>query len=198
MSEEDLRQDQEVGDTTTPDTGSESTEASEDLESLFADDSQEDSQEDPQDKIKSLEEKLVRIEKGVSKYFSEKGRETKSEPKMAIAGGTSSVIKNLYFNANPEAREIWQEVEQAAKQLGKDPFDLYESSAYFKGEAKSRAEAKKVEDEAKSKVNKPSSGTGSKPTDISAVKPEEVAKLPPAQKIEWLREQAKKERTAID
>lgn len=196
MTEENLLQEEEVQETT-PQTESESSDASEDLESLFADEPKESQEEDPQAKIKGLEDKIARIEKGVSKFFSQKGREAKSEPKVEIPM-TSSVIKNLYFKANPEAQEIWSEVEKTAKQVGKDPFDLYESSAYFKGEAKLRAEAKKADEENKAKISKPSSGTGPKAVDITAVKPEDVASLTPAQKMEWVRHQANKERMSSD
>ncbi len=196
MTEETLPQEEEVEETT-PQPESESSDASEDLESLFADEPKETQEEDPQAKIKSLEEKLSRIEKGVSKFFSEKGRETKSQPREAKVETGSSVIKNLYFNANPEAKEIWSEVEKTAKQVGKDPFDLYESSSYFKGEAKARAEAKRVDEENKAKISKPSSDVAFA-KNIESVKEEDLHKLKPAEKVKWIEAQARKERANTD
>lgn len=193
MTEENLNQVEEVQETT-PTAGSESEDSAEDLASLFADDSS--SQED--DKVARLEKELADLKKGMAKAFSEKGREAKEQPKQEVKTNTSAVIKNLYFNANPEAKEIWDIVEKEAQTLGKDPFELYESSTYLKGEARARAEARKVEEENKSKISKPSSGTAPKQTDISSVKPEDVDKLPPAQKVEWLKAQAKKERMQAD
>lgn len=194
---------------TTPDS-EEGTKDDQELEELLK-------TEDPSDdesleqKVERLERENARVKKGVAKFFSEKNKnkpEVKQEEKKVIEQPTtthpqgvsvSPVIKNLYFDRFPEAKEVWDEVEKEAKALNKDPFELYESSSYFKGEAKAKAEAKRIEEESKAKINKPSSDTGSSSkTDLSKVKPEDVEKLSPADKAKWIRLQAEKERADVD
>jgi chemotaxis protein histidine kinase CheA len=200
MSEENLNPQEEVD--TKPAEGSESEDA---LEELFkSDDDSQDELEDSE-KVKKLEERLGNIEKGVKKYFSEQGRKQKEEPKKqekreeaSAIPQTNSVLKTLYFDKFPETKEVWEEVMREAKLLGKDPFELYESSSYFKGEAKARYNAKKEDDENKSKIAKPSSGTASSKIELSSVKPEDVANLKPSQKMDWISMQAEKERNSID
>jgi hypothetical protein len=195
MSDENLNPQEEVD--TTPAEGSESEDA---LEELFkSDDDSQDELEDSE-KVKKLEERLGNIEKGVKKYFSEQGRK-KEEPKQEKREDipqTNSVLRTLYFDKFPETKEVWEEVEKEAKLLGKDPFELYESSSYFKGEAKARHNAKIEEEENKSRIAKPSSGTAPSKIELSSVKPEDVANLKPSQKMDWIRMQAEKERNSID
>jgi hypothetical protein len=173
----------------------ESENASEDLDSLFEEDSQED--ETPEDKVKRLEDKIARIEKGVKKLATDKGREQKEKPTEVKENTENPVIKNLYFKANPEAQDIWDEVTNEAKKLGRDPFELYEGSTYFKGEAKARADAKAEEEKNKAKVNKPSSDVEFS-KNIASVKEEDLDKLTPKQKVEWIAAQVAKENASTD
>jgi hypothetical protein len=131
-----------------------------DLEALFADAGESDDDEPV------TREELNRWRKGTQKLASELGR-LKAEKSaqrhegakaQESTGGISPVVKNLYFSANPEAREIWEEVEKEAKNLNKDPFDLYENSSYFKGEAKARFAEKSEKEVSKAKLTKPSGG----------------------------------------
>lgn len=117
--------------------------------------------------FKSWDE-AIKSRREAEKALTEQGRKPKEEAKPGdepdkrstaeAAGETkiSPVIKNLYFKNFPEAAEIWSEVEQAAKDTGKDPFELYESSKYFQGEAKARYEVKQSENAAKHKIETPS------------------------------------------
>lgn len=161
MTEETPTPTEEVA--TTPQDGSESEDTS--FDELFGS-SEDDS--DEQDATKKLESRLDRIEKGLQKAFSNRGREKQNEtPKETPkekATPTSAVMKSLYFKANPEAVEVWDEVEKAAAETGKDPFELYENSSFFKNEAKSKAEAKRVEEENKSRVGAPTGGGGASGT----------------------------------
>jgi hypothetical protein len=175
----------------TPPDERESDQASEDLESLFEDDSQKD--EDAPVTRKELE----RLEKGIQKLATNMGRQKVEETKGVAKEEPQSVMKSLYFKANPEAQEIWDEVTNEATKLGRDPFELYEGSAYFKGEAKARAEAKAEEEKSKSKVNKPSSDVDFS-KNIGSIKEEDIDKLTPKQKIEWVKVQANKERDSTD
>lgn len=186
----------------TQDDERESEQASEDIESLFEDSDEAQEDEAPEDKVKRLEEKIARIEKGVKKMASEKGREAKEkkevkEEKEDGATQVNPVLKSLYFKANPEAENVWDEVVKEAQNLKKDPFALYESSAYFKGEAQARAEAKAKEEENKKKVNKPSSDTDFS-KNLADVKEEDIGKLTPAQKVKWVEAQVKKEKASIE
>ena len=200
MSEENLTPEQEAEAKLAKESESEDA-----LDDLFKSD--DDSQEDLEDseKVKKLEERLGNIEKGVKKFFSENGRKQKEvekqpEPQKEAPAIPSvhSVLKSLYFDKHPEAKEYWSEVEKEAKLLGKDAFELYESSSFLRGEAKARHDAKIEEETNKAKIDKPSSGVVSKKEDISNVKPEDVQKLTPSQKIEWVKKQAEKERNATD
>ena len=196
MSDENLNQEEK--DLSKSPYGSESEDALDDL--FKSDDDSQDELEDSE-KVKKLEERLGNIEKGVKKYFSKQGRkkeEPKQEKKEESTPQLNSVLKTLYFDKFPETKEVWEEVEKEAKLLGKDPFELYESSSYFKGEAKARHNAKIEEEENKSKIAKPSSGTASSKIELSSVKPEDVANLKPTQKMDWIRMQAEKERNSID
>lgn len=198
MTEERLDREEEVQETS-PAQGSDSDEAS--LDDLFEDDSdesQDSSGESKDDKIERLEKMVASLEKGFKKAFSEKGQQPKERVEIKDSPSSSSVLKNLYMKANPEAQEVWEDVEREAKLLGKDPFELYEASSYFKGEAKARIEAKKVEEESRRKIERPSSDTGSPKTDISKVKEEDVEKLKPSEKLAWLKAQAAKEKNRID
>jgi hypothetical protein len=196
MSDENLNQ-EEKDLSKSPD-GSESEDA---LDELFKSD--DDSQEELEDseKVKKLEERLGNIEKGVKKFFSENGRkqkETEKQPEpqkeASATPAVHSVLKTLYFDKHPEAQDYWEQVEKEAKLLGRDPFELYESSAYLKGEAKARHDAKIEEETNKKKIDPPSNGTGTPKKNISDVKPEDVEKLKPSEKAEWVKAQARKER----
>jgi hypothetical protein len=196
MSDENLNQEEK--DLSKSPYGSESEDA---LDELFKSD--DDSQEELEDseKVKKLEERLGNIEKGVKKFFSENGRkqkETEKQPEpqkeASATPAVHSVLKTLYFDKHPEAQDYWEQVEKEAKLLGRDPFELYESSAYLKGEAKARHDAKIEEETNKKKIDPPSNGTGTPKKNISDVKPEDVEKLKPSEKAEWVKAQARKER----
>lgn len=132
----------------------------------------------------------------VRKAFAEKGRQ-KSEQKVEVVAPISTihpVMKSLYFKEHPEAEGYWETVEQEARNLNKDPFELYENSSFFKGEAKARYEARIRDEEAKQKISKPSNGTGSSKADLSSIDSGEVGKLSPSDKLAWLKMQVDRER----
>lgn len=196
MTEENLTPEQEAAAKLAKE--SESEEALE-IDKIFSEIEKEDNEEE----VDFLKRKVENIEKGVSKFFSNQGRKQKEEkqpekkeevPIKEATPQINPVLKTLYFDKFPETKEVWEEVEKEAKLLGKDPFELYESSSYFKGEAKSRFDAKAEEERNKEKIAKPSGIPGSSKTDISKIKPEEVDKLSPSQKSEWVKAQAKKEK----
>ena len=90
---------------------------------------------------------------------SPKGDE--QEPKKEAPSVISPVIKGIYFKQNPEVEHVWDEVLEAAKDTGRDPFEVYESSRYFQGEAKARAEAKAKDQSNLDKVTPPGTKPGS-------------------------------------
>lgn len=83
------------------------------------------------------------------------------EPKKEAPSVISPVIKGIYFKQNPEVEHVWEEVLQAAKDTGRDPFEVYEGSRYFQGEAKARAEAKAKDESNAGKVTVPGTKPGS-------------------------------------
>lgn len=174
----------------------ESEDTSDDLNDIFSD------IDEDADDVDTLKEKIARLEKGIQKLATQKGQEKKEvketvveKKEEEIESGASPVLKNLYIKSNPEAEMVWDEVEKEAKALGKDPFELYESSSYFKGEAKSRYDAKTEEETNKSKIDKPSGYTGgSKKFDPSKVAAEDVVNLKPHEKAAWISLQAERER----
>lgn len=135
-------------------------------------------------------EAIQKHEAEVKKAFAEKGKVKEEQPKIVDRQPISAVIQSLYFDKHPEARDAWAEVEEAAKSLGKDPFELYESSTFLQGEANVKFEAKKKDEANKLKVSKPSNGTASNGVDLASVKPEDVSKLKPSEKLAWMEKQA--------
>ena len=73
----------------------------------------------------------------------------------------SPVMKSIYFKTNPEVEHVWDDVLKAAEETGRDPFEVYEGSSFFKAEAKARAEAKAKEQSAMGRVTTPGSRPGS-------------------------------------
>lgn len=122
-----------------------------------------------------------------------KAEEEKTDKPPVNSGGTeqpnsqapsviSPVMKNLYFKANPEVELVWDDVLKAAEELGKDPFEVYENSAYFKSEAKAKAEAKLKEENAMGRVSTP----GSQPGNNGELPFEEID-LNNSDHVQWLR-----------
>jgi len=70
------------------------------------------------------------------------------------------VVEELLLTKHPEAEHVLDDLREEAKRQGKSVLKLFRDSKYYQGEAKAIAEAKKVEDGAKSKIGLPSSGTG--------------------------------------
>jgi hypothetical protein len=105
-----------------------------------------------------VEQRLARMEKGLNKFFSEQGRTKKKDevvkevPKQQEVK-ISPVVEKLYFNANPEAKIVWDEVKKAATLTGKDPFELYEEETFFKEKALRKSEENQEEQSAKEKIN---------------------------------------------
>lgn len=113
-------------------------------------------------KFKSVDA-LVKSMKEADKAFAKAGTVAKPKEgekeetmKKEAAFRVPKVIETLYFEAKPEAREVWKDVERAAKELNKDPFELYESSKFFQSEAKALYEEKNANEEDKGKVKDPS------------------------------------------
>lgn len=203
MSQEDQHQVENEADATTLDTERESEDITADLEELFKE-----SEDDSEEEAPVSREEHNRIIKGLKKLATRVGRlnEAKKheEPKekttveTTVTTSVNPVLKGLYFKANPEAQEVWEEVEREAKNLGKDPFELYESSNYFKGEAKSRAAARAEDEANRSKIQKPSSGSKSSSFDPTKVKEEDVMSLSKADRAKWLQAQIERERSEQD
>ena len=165
MAEETLDQNQEVE--TTPDTGSESEALDKDLESLFADDSDDDSQGD---QVARLETKINSIEKGLRKYFSKKGieaKQAKEEPKEATPIGGDKYAEKLLKLENPSSQYVIDELNQIAKESGLNILDAWDKFTWIRKEADSRAEEAEEKDKTEKKISKPTSKiSGKKGIDV--------------------------------
>jgi hypothetical protein len=139
---------------------------------------------------------VTKREKEVDKAFA-RGEHKKEEPKKTESIN-DEVVEELLLSKHPEAEHILDDLKETAKLKGVSVLKLYRESKYYQGEAKSISDAKKVEEENKSKIKSPSNGTPPPKSDILATKPEDVSKLKPSEKAEWLKAQANKERMSTD
>lgn len=147
----------------------------ESLSALFSDDESGESKEDKESNFlanlnkltgknfKSLKDAAKSI-KQVDETFREKGREKKVvEEVEKQTPKTETVIpgwaKALYIQNNPEYQFVQKKVEKIAKQMGRDPFEVYEDQdfSFFKSEAKSLYEEANESEGNKGKVKNPSS-----------------------------------------
>lgn len=148
----------------------------ESLSALFSDDESGESKEDQERKFLEKINKMVpgmsfKDLKGLAKSlaqnrddFREKGREKKVvEEVEKQTPKTETVIpgwaKALYIQNNPEYQFVQKKVEKIAKQMGRDPFEVYEDQdfSFFKSEAKSLYEEANESEGNKGKVKNPSS-----------------------------------------
>lgn len=194
MAEEDQHLD-ENGNPTLDETR-ESKEAEENLIKLFEVPEDEEEQEEDAPVTRAEYNRLL---KGVQKLATVTGREKvqptekKVENEETTVGVISPVIKNLYFKSNPEAKLVWTEVEKEAALLKKDPFELYESSSYLRGEAKAKAEANRIDEENKIKVHKPNNGVSLSKNEFANVKSDaDVEGMTSAQRAAFMKEQVAK------
>jgi len=139
---------------------------------------------------KSIE--AVRKQEAEARKLAAKLGKQEVPAKKAEAPSVHPVMRSLYFEKHPEVADYWETVEKEADALGKDPFELYESSSFLQGEAKSRYETKKADEEAKTKISKPSEGAGDGSRDLNSVSDGEVSSLTPAEKLKWLKLKAGK------
>jgi len=200
-TKEDLNQDEEVEETK-PNQGDESEEADE-LNDLFSNDDSDDDSDDnsDEDKVARLEKKIEDIQKGVNKYFSEKGREKKQEEKEEPIKETSlDDLSELFYAQTPQAELVQDDLVAIAEaKYGGSILKAWRNETWVQDKASSLDSAKKEEEVTKSKISKPSNGTvASNKVDIKKVKPEDVSSLTPSQKVEWLRNEANKERNIVD
>ena len=204
MSDEKLDQEQEeeTPDTSKPEPGSESEDTSEELDSLFGDDSQEEPKEEtPDEKIVRLEKTVASLEKGMKKAFSRQGVEKFKEKEVDTKEQTrpSDEAEVLFHRITPEAENVKSELKKVADSLyGGSVLKAWDNEPWLQEKAKHLAEAKQEEEKNKSKVNQPSSTTGNQKKDLASVKAEDVEKLTPAEKIKWIKIQADKERSRVD
>ena len=169
------------------------------LDSLFADESQDESG----DKVAQLEKKIENIQKGVQKYFSEQGRKAKQvdEPKVAAEIKTVQTddLSELFYAQVPQAELVQQDLQAIAEaKYGGSILKAWKGESWLQEKSKALSAEKAEEEVNKTKISKPSNGTAPSRVDVANTKPEDVESLKPEQKIEWLRAQARKERESTD
>jgi len=137
------------------------SEDSEDLDSLFE-------ESDDSDKTTVSREEYEKLLKGTQKLATELGNlkkqkvETKKKDEVVVEKQQPQFAEELLTIKYPEAEFVMEEIQEEAKRTGKDVLSIFKSSAFLKNESKARAEQKKVEEENKSRIDSPSSLTGSK------------------------------------
>lgn len=188
MTDENLNQEEEVLDTT-PANGSESDDAL-DLESLFADESQEESEDD---EVTQLKKKVENIEKGVRKYFSDKGRTEKQDVPVKQESNLDDVSE-LFFAQVPQAEGVQDDLKKIADaKYNGSILKAWRGESWLQEKATALDNAKKEDEVNRSKIDRPSSGSLSKRNDFSHIKTDDdVAKLSSAQRAAFLKHQAEK------
>jgi hypothetical protein len=192
MTEEDLRL--EENEQSTLNQERESTEA-DDLDSLFAED-------ETQEDAPVTREEYNRLLKGVQKLASQKGRE-KSQPTVTKQEATpvshqSDDVRELFLAQVPQAERVLEVLEAISKTTGKSILKVWKEESWLQDKAKALNDAKIADEENKSKISKPTSGTSASRVELSKVKSEDVSNLKPSDKVEWLKAQARKEKEVID
>lgn len=152
MPEENVPQEEEVTTTPTPGTGTEDA----DLESLFNEEVAPEG-ETAEEKVARLEAKLEETRKGVSKYFSEKGRKEK-EAKQTVTTQktpthTSDDVTELFLESKPEAVLVKDDLQQIADaKYNGSIVKAWKNESWLQAKAKSLSE----EEAAKGKIQPPS------------------------------------------
>lgn len=152
---------------------------------------------DKDDEIAELKKTVANLEKGVSKFFSEQGREKKEETKVETKPQDDDLVEEVLLTKYPEAENVMEDLRETAKEKGVSVLNLYRNSKYYQGEAKAIADSKKVEEESKSKISKPSSGSNASKKDLSRISQDskEFANLNPSEKADWFDAQVEKEKS---
>lgn len=198
MSEENLNQQEEVK-KTNPNDGSESEEAEVDFENLFGADDEAQEDENPDDKVARLEKTVADLKKGISKAFSQKGREEKSKQEESKTEDKSESRKDddlteLFFAQVPNAELVDSDLQAVADaKYNGSILKAWKNEKWLQDKANSLSEAKKNEEESKSKISKPSSTTGGR-IDFSNVKTaEDYKRLTKDQREQYRKLQAERE-----
>lgn len=107
-------------------------------------------QNDPESIAKALRE--------ADKAFSEKGREksTRKESTRTTNPEDVALEAAAFLADNPEARLVWDDLKEAAKDRGVSVTELYEKSTYFKNEAKALYRQRQETEGASAKMSAPS------------------------------------------
>ena len=172
-----------------------SSEDASELDSLFAE------EEDGEESTPVTREEFNKLLKGVQKLATQKGIEkkeavketVKEEPVKTVA---TDDMTEFFLEQTPKAELVKDKLTQVAKALyGGSIIKAWRNESWIRELADKQADEKSEEETNKSKIEKPSSGfVSSKKVDITKVKDEDVSSLTPAQKSEWVRYQAQKER----
>lgn len=178
----------------------ESEETSEDLDELFDDSAETNGDETPEEKVKRLEEKMARIEKGVRKLATNQGREKvkeqqpKEEVQQTPTSSNNDDLQVLFYGQTPKAMLVEDDLKTIANaKYGGSILKAWNGESWIQDKASALSEAKAEEEKSKAKITKPSSDVEFN-ENISSVKAEDVASLKPSQKMEWIKAQAEKER----
>lgn len=191
MTEENVNQEEEVV-KTNPAVETESEEV-EDIESLFADEETPEGEE-PDDKVARLEKTVSDLKKGFAKAFSNKGREKAKVEEKKDTTPEKDDVSEMFFVQKPEAELVESDLQAIADaKYNGSILKAWKNETWLQEKANSLSEAKKSEEDSKSKITKPSNGAGSK-IDFSKIKTaEEYGKLTSEQRAEYNKIQVQNE-----
>lgn len=167
-----------------------------DFDSLFSDD-------ETQEDAPPTREEYNRLLKGTKKLASEIGRlksqptkeEEKASPTTTISHQDDDVSE-LFFNQTKEAELVSDDLRTIAEsKYNGSILKAWKGEGWLREKATALEAAKKEDEVNRSKINAPANGTAASRVDVSKIKPDEVNKLTPSQKVEWLNEQVKRERS---
>jgi hypothetical protein len=138
-----------------------------------------------EDNISVTREEFDALKKGVDKFFSEQGQRRNEEDDdddddddIESTSSVSPIVKKLYFKETPEIKEVWDEVEEEALELGQDPIEYYESKKGWQLEAKARVQAREEKENIKNKIDSPDNTiTKDTKVDFANITPEQIRML---------------------
>lgn len=184
MSEKDLNQEEEA--TANPTPGSESDDS---LDELFQD-AEVPEDETSDEKVARLEKEVSDIKKGVSKFFSEKGREKKAEVKAVETPKANAPhnddVTELFFTTTPQAEAVKDQLQQVADKLyGGSLLKAWRGEEFLREKAEDISKKTKEAETNKSKIQAPAQGRGGSRIDLRNMSTQDALKLGTDDFVKW-------------
>lgn len=116
--------------------------------------------------VKRQGEVIARMQKGIAKAFSEKGKKESKEneqpeKKSEQKSDDSSDLEILFFEQRPEASLVSDDLKRVAKAQGISILQAWKNETWLHDKAKALASEKSEEEKNRGKIHSPSGTTGS-------------------------------------